>query len=59
MNENETDLIAITEIARIALKNRYIDLSGGEIGRQLDLSDEELDRIYEVTNKKLENLLRQ
>ena len=56
MNENETDLIAITEIARIALKNRDIDLSGGEIGRQLDLSDEELDRLHEVTNKKLENL---
>ena len=54
MEISEEDLITIMEIARIALENKDIGLSSGEIGHELDLSDEELDRIYEIVEIKEE-----
>ena len=54
MEISEEDLITIMEIARIALENKNIGLSSGEIGHELDLSDEELDRIYEIVEIKEE-----
>ena len=54
MEISEEDLITIMEIARIALENKEIGLSSGEIGHELDLSDEELDRIYEIVEIKEE-----
>ena len=54
MEISEEDVITIMEIARIALENKDIGLSSGEIGHELDLSDEELDRIYEIVEIKEE-----
>ena len=52
MEISQEDVITIMEIARIALENKDIGLSSGEIGHELDLSDEELDRIYEIVEIK-------
>ena len=57
MEISEEDLITIMEIARIALENKDIGLSSGEIGHELDLSDEELDRIYEIVEIKEEKAI--
>ena len=54
MEITQEDVITIMEIARIALENKNIGLSSGEIGHELDLSDEELDRIYEIVEIKEE-----
>jgi hypothetical protein len=56
MEISEEDVITIMEIARIALENKDIGLSSGEIGHELDLSDEELDRIYEIVEIKEEKV---
>jgi hypothetical protein len=42
---NKSDLIAVIEIARVALE--YEDISR-KIAHELDLSDEEIDRIYSL-----------
>ena len=57
MEISEEDVITIMEIARIALENKDIGLSSGEIGHELDLSDEELDRIYEIVEIKEEKAI--
>ena len=57
MEISQEDVITIMEIARIALENKNIGLSSGEIGHELDLSDEELDRIYEIVEIKEEKAI--